>query len=318
MKQRFFMPLLALLLTIPLLGWSTSGQEKKIVISGDVSGPWLGVQIEKISPKMLKNLGLENGVLVNRVIKGSPAEKAGLEDDDILLTFNGEKLEDPDGLVASVKSLAVDQKVKLEYFRAGKKSTTTALLAKRTDEPMVWNIKEHPGRALMPVMEKKAWLGVRSEDLNDQLRQFFGVKDESGVLVKEVIKESPAEKSGLKAGDVIIKVADRNIKSSRDLVRTINYYNPDEEIEITVVRDKKEKSLKAKLGETSGKNAFFFSGDGMENVKEPMVQDFNVDIPEIEIPAEIEMDLKAVDEVSGPGETKKIKKVIIREGGDEI
>ena len=317
MRQRLFIPLVAFLLIIPILGWSANTQEKKIVISGDVSGPWLGVQIEKISAKMLKNLGLEHGVQINKVIKDSPAEEAGLEVDDILLSLNGEKINDPDQLVKLVKSLEIDQKVKLEYFRAGKKSTASAVLAKSSAKPMVWNIKNHPGKDLMPVMEKRAWLGVLSENLNDQLRKFFGVKEDLGVMVKEVVSDSPAEKAGIMAGDVIIKVADRSIKSTRDLVRTINYYNPDEEVALTVVRDKKEKSLKAKLGETSGKNTFFFSGEGMDDIMMPHVEQFDVEVPEIEAPAEIEMNIKA-DEVSAPGEGKRIKKVIIREGGDEI
>lgn len=317
MKQRLSIVFTVFLLAIPMLGWGANAQEKKIIISGDVDGPWLGVQIEKISAKMLTNLGLEYGVQINKVIKDSPAEEAGLESDDILLTLDGEKLNDPDQLVKLVKSRKIDAKVKLEYFRAGKKYTTSAVLARNEAKPMVWNIKKHPGEVAMPVMEKKAWLGVRSENLNDQLREFFGVKDESGVLVKEVIKDSPAEKAGIKAGDVIIRVADRKITSTRDLVRTINYYNPDEKIELTLIRDKKEKSLKAQLGETGGKHSFLFSGDGMENFTMPDIEQFDIEVPEIEVPAEIEMDIKA-DDISAPGEKKKFKKVIIREGGDEI
>ena len=116
MKQRLSIVFTVFLLAIPMLGWGANAQEKKIIISGDVDGPWLGVQIEKISAKMLTNLGLEYGVQINKVIKDSPAEEAGLESDDILLTLDGEKLNDPDQLVKLVKSRKIDAKVKLEYF----------------------------------------------------------------------------------------------------------------------------------------------------------------------------------------------------------
>ena len=92
------------------------------------------------------------------------------------------------------------------------------------------------------------YLGVQIQDLTDQLRDYFKVKGDGGVLVSEVVKNSPAEKAGLEAGDVIMTVNDVRISDTRELTQTIRSEKPDNEVDITVVRKGREKSLKATLG----------------------------------------------------------------------
>ena len=92
------------------------------------------------------------------------------------------------------------------------------------------------------------YLGVQIQDLTDQLRDYFKVKGDGGVLVSEVVKDSPAEKARLEAGDVIMTVNDVRISDTRELTQTIRSEKPDNEVDITVVRKGREKSLKATLG----------------------------------------------------------------------
>ena len=107
-------------------------------------------------------------------------------------------------------------------------------------------------------VEPSAWLGVQIQSLTDQLRQYFGIKHDGGVLVSEVIKDGPAEKAGLKAGDIIMKVDDTNISDTDELQKVIRGYDPKTQVTIQFIRDRKEKKQKITLGETEG-----FSGMSM-------------------------------------------------------
>ena len=93
------------------------------------------------------------------------------------------------------------------------------------------------------------FLGVHCEDISDQLRDYFKVKSGGGVLISEVLKDSPAETSGLKAGDILISINDKEISDTFDLTRTIKKHEPEEEIIIKVVRKGRVKKIKVTLGE---------------------------------------------------------------------
>ena len=108
--------------------------------------------------------------------------------------------------------------------------------------------------------EKAGFLGVQIQDLSEQLSDYFKVKDGNGVLVSEVVEDSPADKAGLKAGDIITKVDDANIENAGDLTATIRDYEPDTKVSVSVVRNGKEKKLEATLGEVE-QNYFHKLGD---------------------------------------------------------
>lgn len=113
--------------------------------------------------------------------------------------------------------------------------------------------------------EKAGFLGVQIQDLSDQLSDYFKVKDGNGVLVSEVVEDSPAEKAGLKAGDIITKVDDKKIENAGDLTTTIRGYEPETKVSISVIRDGKKKKLKATLSEAEH-NYFYKFGD-LEKLK---------------------------------------------------
>lgn len=93
---------------------------------------------------------------------------------------------------------------------------------------------------------KGGYLGVQVKDLSDQLQEYFEVKN--GVLVEEVMKDSPAEKAGLKAGDVIVSINDRKLEDYHDLIRTVNFYNPEEKVTVSYVRKGDTEETKVVLG----------------------------------------------------------------------
>ncbi len=96
-----------------------------------------------------------------------------------------------------------------------------------------------------------AWLGVHIQDLTDQLQQFFNVKGNRGVLVSEVVPDSPAEQAGLEAGDVITAVDGEPIEDTATLRKLIRAHKPETEVTITYVHNKKEKTKQVTLGKSA-------------------------------------------------------------------
>jgi polyhydroxyalkanoate synthesis regulator phasin len=97
--------------------------------------------------------------------------------------------------------------------------------------------------------DERGWLGVRLDSLNEQLGSYFGVKDGAGVLVTEVVEDSPAAKAGLLAGDVIVKVGDAETASPDALHEAMGDTEPGDELSLTVLRKGARKTITAKLGE---------------------------------------------------------------------
>ncbi len=99
------------------------------------------------------------------------------------------------------------------------------------------------------LFEEKAFMGVHCEDISDQLREYFKVKSDGGVLISEIVDDSPAESSGLKAGDIIIAINDDEIWDSYDLTRKVQEYDPEEKVTVKVVRKGRVKKINVTLGE---------------------------------------------------------------------
>src|SRR5437870_6534133 len=95
----------------------------------------------------------------------------------------------------------------------------------------------------------RGWLGIAIQDVTDQLSGSFGVKEREGVLVAEVMKGSPAEAAGLRAGDVVVELSGAQIKEVPDLQRRIAAVKPGQTMKLTVIREKKPVAVTAQLGE---------------------------------------------------------------------
>jgi serine protease Do len=92
------------------------------------------------------------------------------------------------------------------------------------------------------------WLGVSIQDLNDDLRSYFGIKEKEGVIVVKVYKDSPAEKGSLKEGDLILSYDEKSVKATRDLVRLVSFSEVGTKVPIKIIREGKEKVVKVKIG----------------------------------------------------------------------
>ena len=107
---------------------------------------------------------------------------------------------------------------------------------------------------------ERGYLGVSTQPLSGELGDYFGVKDNKGALVADVVKDSPADKLGLKAGDVIVKVADKDIEDPVELSDVIGNYEDPETVDVVWIRDHKEQSGKVQLEVRQGRSMRWFNG----------------------------------------------------------
>ena len=137
-------------------------------------------------------------------------------------------------------------------------------------DAMVWHMKDKDDELFLND-EKAGFLGVQIQDLSDQLSDHFKVKDGNGVLVSEVVEDSPAAKAGLKAGDIIVKVDDKEIEDAHDLTMTIRNYEPETKVMVSVIRDGKKKKINATLGESENNFMYKFGDLGEIDEKHKML-----------------------------------------------
>ena len=190
--------------------------------------------------------------------------KVNVEDDKVLYTITEDgkteefeaNLDDEDAMAKIHEKLAEHDCEALVISK--KKCEKDAIVLKSKDGCDKKNVKII--RKHKMIDEKAGFLGVQIQDLSEQLSDYFKVKDGNGVLVSEVVEDSPADKAGLKAGDIITKVDDANIENAGDLTATIRDYEPDTKVSVSVVRNGKEKKLEATLGEVE-QNYFHKLGD---------------------------------------------------------
>jgi len=244
--------------------------EMKVVIESDEDQAWLGVSIEDLNAKHRQKMGLEGdqmGVLVIGVNEDSPARRAGIEEGDIILSLGSEETSDLDELIDVIDSREPGDEVEISILRDGKRQMLIATLGSKPEElliktgPFVAGLEGLKGLAVLgdlalPWFEigvssgGRGRLGVYIDDLSNGLADYFEVPDGEGVLVEDIVEDSPAEKAGIKPGDVIVRVGDMAVADRASLVEAISELEADEESPVVVIRKGKEITLVAVVGES--------------------------------------------------------------------
>ena len=218
---------------------------------------FLGVALADVDADRASRLKLkeERGVEVTSVEDGSPAESAGIERGDVLLTYNGEDILGAQQLVRLVRETPPGRKVKIQLWRNAKQQSVTADIGvspgRSFGMPANFTGFDLPsGRNFPMMMEiptpilvwKNTLLGVELEQLDQPLANYFGAK--GGMLVRSVEKGSPAERAGLKVGDVIISIGSNSTLKARDLSSYFrSRHQAAQSTPIVAIRDHKEVTL---------------------------------------------------------------------------
>lgn len=211
-------------------------QNGNLLFSQDNDAGWLGVDIGEVTAERAKDLKLPamRGVVVEQVEADSPAAKAGLKQNDVILRYDGQTVEGTVQFRRLVRETPPGRSVNLEVSRNGATQTLSvqitdrnAYYEKRMRGTMpefgksfsfqVPNFEMHGPEMFMWMNGSGPMLGIEAEDLSGQLGAYFGAPNDAGVLVRSVRSDTPAAKAGLKAGDVIVKLDGTPVKSVSDL-----------------------------------------------------------------------------------------------------
>jgi len=183
---------------------------------------WIGIYTQTIDKDLQEafELDSDDGVIIKMVVPESPGEEAGLDQGDIILTINEEKIVNAEHLSDYIANLKPGGEISIDIIRDNKQKEIVLELGKHNDSDSYMKSLDNYHRSAPKSYSRtfnfkpndyfspasSLYLGVNLQTLNEQLGEYFGVKRGNGALITEVIANSPAEKNGLKAGDVIIEI----------------------------------------------------------------------------------------------------------------
>ena len=288
-------------------------------------GGYLGVYAENISRENMAQYRMSQprGVGITQVVQGSPAEKAGLKKDDVILRLDGENITSVRKLNRLVSEIAPDQSVRVTVSRGGAEQELTATVGKRNNFGMAqgffsgdskgwkWETDPKAFKFEGPLMEKFEFdrdgdgdftfilngrrIGISTMTLNKQLADYFGVSGGKGVLVTAVTEDGPAAKAGVKAGDVITAIDGEAVDSPGDISRVVGR-RKDGAVTLTVIRNKSQQTIQ--VTPTEGR----FSGSDIRpqmgrrivipRIEIPTIPDIDIQMPQIRVPAVPAIDIR--------------------------
>ena len=180
--------------------------EEQLKNSGKVTRGYLGLYGQKVTPDMTEPLGLKEpvGLVITQIQKGSPADKAGLKVQDVILEVNGRKVESYDAFRNEIAALRPGSQARFNILRDGKPLQLSVALGER---PGTIAQREQPSQ------EPQQTLGVEVQDLTKDLANQLGYQPGEGVVVSAVTPGSPAAEKGIEPGDLIVSVNRQNVAS---------------------------------------------------------------------------------------------------------
>jgi serine protease Do len=236
------------------------------------TGAYLGVDISDITSDRVAALKLrdERGVEVTMVDQDAPAGKAGLREHDVILTMNGTTVESGAQLRRMIRETPPGRTVTFGISREGQPQTIRVQLADRRktaawgpkvkdfkfDMPDMPNMSDFDFPVSVTVVHSGMRSGLMIENITPQLGDFFGVRDGKGVLVRSVEKGSRAEKSGFRAGDVIVRVNNQPVHDTSDFSHALHSTGKGT-ITVGIIREKREQNLTLTLPERKDIGDYF-------------------------------------------------------------
>lgn len=226
--------------------------------TGDDSG-WLGVSVAEVTADQAKELKLPavRGVVVLQVEADSPAAKAGLKEKDVIVRYDDQVVEGTIQFRRLIRETPPGHSATMAIYRDGQTQNLTVEMGDRAE---MWE-KNLKGTAPEPMSPRtyvfstpefggpNAWpegseafemytpvLGISAEDLKGQLGNYFGAPNGEGILVREVRAGTTAERAGLKAGDVIVKVDGRPVSSLQELRVQMRRKSESKSVNLTILR----------------------------------------------------------------------------------
>jgi Do/DeqQ family serine protease len=208
------------------IGFAIPANMVRVVVASAKGGskavrrPWFGGKLQTVSTDLTESLGLDRpiGALVAALVPRSPAADAGLRVGDVILSVDGQQVDDPDSFGFRLATKPIGGSMSLVVLRSGKRLTVPVRLLAAPET-----------RPRDPVQVKGRWplAGLTAMNLSPALAEELSIDASEGVVVADIAADSPAAQLGLRKGDVIVAVDDEEINASRDLEKlgkTRQYY----------------------------------------------------------------------------------------------
>jgi membrane-associated protease RseP (regulator of RpoE activity) len=253
---------------------------------------YLGVYTQDMTADLARSMNVKTGegALVTEVMEDTPAEKAGLQNEDIIVGFDGKQIRDARDLLDAVRKSAPGVKVDLVVMRKDEKKTLQAELGK-TRRSSQFGVAPVPPVPPVPprvvVMNLSQSLGLRVREISDQLAKYFDAPTDDAVLVEEVKEKSDAATAGIMAGDVILKVGDKTVEDVRDFRRSVRTLKEGDTVNIELLRKGARRNVTVNVTDTPGERRhhspphgrnFFFHHDPDFDTDFDFDFDFDIDV----------------------------------------
>ncbi len=195
---------------------------KALIAHGKVERAWLGVSVQDVTPEVAKSAGIEErqGALIAEVVKGGPAEQAGLRQGDVVLAYGGKEVADASALRNAVAVTPVGHEVQVTVLRGGQKQELTA---------KVGNLAE-ANKALLAAVEKH--LGVEVRPVTSQEAERYGLDLHQGVTITHVAPHGAMGKAGFELQDILLAIDGQPIENLESLVTLTAAFKPQQRITV--------------------------------------------------------------------------------------
>jgi serine protease Do len=235
---------------------------------------YLGVVIGEIDPDKISALRLKDahGAEVVLVDHDAPAGKSGLKVHDVIVQLNGQPIESAEQFGRRLREIPSGRTITLQISRDGNPIYVTVQLCDQAVlEEEAWkkhfSVPEPPQPArqsfaghsylstpafLESVIPRSLYVGAEVNPVRTQLADYFGVTSGTGLLVENVDHQSPAARAGLKAGDVVVKVASQPMTSRGDWSKVLRNHRG-QPVQVTIMRNRQEMVLTMSAGKPKGK-----------------------------------------------------------------
>lgn len=193
---------------------------KQLIAHGKIQRGWLGVSVQDLTPELAKSHGVEStkGALIAEVVKGGPAEKAGMKRDDVVIAYEGKEIMDASTLRNEVATSTIGQEAKVTVLRNGKKVELTVKIGNLEDATKILSAS---------VKER---LGAEFRSVTAQEAEKYSLGSQQGVGVVWVDPKGPMGQAGFEVGDIILEINGQPIEKLEDFVGLVSTLKPGQKI----------------------------------------------------------------------------------------
>ena len=195
----------------------------KLIANGKVTRGWLGVTVQPLDDDLAKSFGLpeSTGAMVAAVVPNGPAERAGIQQGDVILSVDGQTIADSRDLTRRVGGYDIGRSAKLDVLRGGSHRIVSVKLGERPGEQQLASLGGKGGAVPAPIAPaeetKQAALGVNVRPVNATERQRLDLESNGGLFITKVDPNAALGRKGVRAGDVIVEADGHAVRTGADL-----------------------------------------------------------------------------------------------------